>query len=333
MIRCVRRVVTAVVGVGLMLSACSREPAPPAGGAGGAQKVRLAGIVFQEDQFFRLVLFGMRAAAAEAGVELLEANSNNKPEKEIELVNTYVARKVDAILVSPLSKKGSVAALKLAHDKGITIVAHNTPVDADFPAAYIECSPEDLGRKTGAAARAFIEAQLGGQAKVAIVAFKSQVPEQSDARTGGFKAEVTRLPGVQVVAEQDAWLPEMAVKRVGDILTANPDVNIVYAANEGGTIGAVLAVKNAGKAGKVAVFGTDSSEQLLAMLQDPDGVLQAITSQQPVAVGRLAVEAALKALKGEAVEKKTFLPGTLLSRADPDGVRAFEKQLKEWMGR
>ena len=62
----------------------------------------MAGIVFQEDQFFRLVLFGMRAAAKEAGVELLEGNSYNKPEKEIELVNTYVAQGVDAILISPL---------------------------------------------------------------------------------------------------------------------------------------------------------------------------------------------------------------------------------------
>jgi sugar transport system substrate-binding protein len=315
------------IATAAFLTGCGKSETP----ATSAQKtIKLAGIVFQEDQFFRLVLFGMRDAAKVAGVELLEANSNNKPEKEIELVNTYVARKVDAILIAPLSKQGSVAALKLAHDKGITIITHNTPLAADFSASYVECSPADLGQQTGKAAREYIGKNLGGKAKIAIVAFKSQVPEQSDARTGGFKSEVTKLPGVEIVAEQDAWLPEMAIKKVGDILTAHPDVTIVYAANEGGTIGSVLAVKNAGKTGQIAVFGTDSSEQLLQMLQADDKILQAITSQRPVEVGRLAVERALKVLKGEPVEKKTYLPGVLLSRADPEGVKQFAAQFKEW---
>jgi ABC-type sugar transport system substrate-binding protein len=300
---------------------------------GAAAKPRLAGIVFQEDQFFRMVLFGMRDAAKKAGVELLEANSNSKLDKEIELVNTYIARKVDAILISPLSRKGSVAALKLAHEKGVKVICHNTPVDGDFPAAYIECSPTDLGEQTGRAARKYIEEKLGGKARIAILAFKPQVPEQSDARVGGFKKEVGQLPGVEFVAEQDAWLPEMAVKKAGDILTANPGVNILYAANEGGTVGAVMAVKNAGKTGQVAVFGTDVSEQLLGFLQAPDGVLQAITAQRPVEVGEKAVEFALKVLKGEPVEKPVYLKGVCLTRGDPDGVKAYEKQLKTWIGR
>jgi sugar transport system substrate-binding protein len=322
-----------VCGV-LAFSGCARKAAPEGEKAPAApKKIRLAGIVFQEDQFFRLVLLGMREAAAKAGAELLEANSNNKPEKEIELVNTYAARKVDAILITPLSKKGSVAALKLAHDKGIVIVTHNTPVDADFPAAYIACSHADLGKKTGAAARQFIQEKLGGKAKIATLAFKSVLPEQSDARTGGFKSEVAPLPGVEIVAEQDAWLPEMAVKKVGDILTAHPDVTIVYGANEGATVGAALAVKNAGKAGKVAVFGTDASDQLLTMLQADDDILQAITAQRPVDIGRLAVETALKAIRGEPVDKKTELDGVLLSRSDPAGVKDFQSQFKEWIGR
>lgn len=322
------RTLSALFLAGALLVGCGK---PESGTA--PKKTRLAGIVFQEDQFFRLVQFGMRDATKAAGVELLEANSNNRPDKEIELLNTYTARKVDAILVSPLSRQGSIAALKLAHDKGITIVCHNTPIAADFAAANIECNPADLGQQTGRAAREYIEKYLGGKAKIAICAFQGQVPEQSNARVGGFKSEVTKLPGVEIVAEQDAWLPEMAVKKVADIFTAHPDVNIVYAANEGGTIGSALAVKNAGKAGKVAVFGTDVSEQLLAMLQADDNILQAITAQRPVEVGRMAVEAALKALKGQPVEKKTYLPGVLLSRTAPDAVKAYEQQFKQWTGR
>jgi sugar transport system substrate-binding protein len=323
-----------VAAAGLLLAGCSKSDraAPAAAGSapGKTKQIALAGIVFQEDQFFRLILFGMRDAAKKAGVELYEANSNNKPEKEIELINTYVAKKVDAIIVSPLSKKGSVQALKQAYDQGVKIVANNSGIDADFAASTIESSAEDLGAKTGQAARKYIQEKLGGKAKVAILAFKSQVPEQSDLRSGGFKKEVTSLPGVEIVAEQDAWLPEMALKKAGDILTAHPDLNVIWAANEGGTIGAALAVKNAGKAGQIAVFGTDSSQQLLDMLQTDDNILQAITSQRPVDVGRASVDAALKAIRGEPVEKLTVLQGVLLSRDDPQAVKQFAAQFKEW---
>jgi ABC-type sugar transport system substrate-binding protein len=293
-------------------------------------KIKLAGIVFQEDQFFRLVLFGMRHAATEAGVQFLEGNSDNKPDKEVDLISTYSIRGVNAIIISPLSQSGSVQALKTAHEKGISIIVSNTPLKADFYQAYIECSSDDLGQQTGKAAVAYIQKNLGGKAKIGIVAFKSQVPEQSNARVNGFKSQVTQLPGVQIVAEQDAWLPEMAIKTVGDMLTANPDINIIYAANEGGTTGAVLAVKNAGKAGKVAVFGTDCSQQLLDMLMAPDNILQAITSQRPVEVGEQSVAMAIKAVKGEPIEKTTIVKGILLSREDPAGVNTFSEQFKQW---
>jgi ABC-type sugar transport system substrate-binding protein len=325
---------TALVAL-LAVSGCSK-PAAPADGTpppGPAASVpKIAGMVFQEDQFFRLVLFGMRDAAKKAGVELLEGNSAMKPEKEIQLVNTYVARKVDAIILSPISAKGSVVALKQAADKGIKVVTYNTSVEGDLAVSAVASIEEDLGAQTGKAAKKYIEEKLGGKAKIAVFCFKSQAPEQSEARVGGFKKEVGTLPGVEFVAEQDAWLPELGVKRVGDVLTANPEVNIIWAANEGGTVGAVMAVKNADKVGQVAVFGTDASEQLLGFLQSRDNILQAITSQRPTELGRLAVENALKAIKGEAVEKKVSLPGVCLSRTDPAGVAAFAKQLQEWIG-
>ena len=316
-----------------MLAGCGSGDGTPTSTAKKDKRPTLAGIVFQEDEFFRLVLFGMRDAAKKANVELLVGYSNNQPTKEAELVNTYIVRKVDAILVSAVSKKGSVAALKAANDKGIKIICHNTPLDADFPPVYIECSPADLGEQTGKAARKYIEEKLGGKAKIGILAFKSQVPEQSDARVGGFKKEVTQLPGVEIVAEQDAWLALPAVAKAGDILTANPDINILYSANEGGTVGAVLAVKNAGKVGKIVVFGTDFNAQLIGFLQSQDNILQAITAQRPFEVGQMAVESALKVLKGEPVEKPIYLKGVCLSRTDPAGITDFDAKLKEWIAK
>ena len=313
----------------VVLTGCAKKDA----GTEEADKPKIAGIVFQEDQFFRLVLFGMRDAAEKNGAEFFEANSLNKPDKEIQLVNTYIARGIDAIVISPLSRTASKAAMKRAHDKGVKIITYNSTIDGDIPAAYIASDQFDLGAQSGRAAAKYITEKLGGKAKVAILAYRSQVPEQSDQRSGGFKSEVTKLPGVEIVAEQDAWLAEMAIKKVGDILTANPDVNIIWAANEGGTVGSVMAVKNSGKAGKIAVFGTDTSEQLIGFLLSADNILQAIAGQKPYEIGTMGVEAALKALKGQAVEKQVVIPAFVLSRDDVKGVIKFKLELQELMNK
>lgn len=135
---------TLLIVAGLCLFSCStKQKEQP--------KKRIAGIVFQEDQFFRLVLFGMRDAAQKNGVELLEANSANKPDKEVQLINTYIANNVDAIAIAPLSAKSSVSALERAREKGITVITHNMTLESDLAASSIESDQFDIGASTGKA--------------------------------------------------------------------------------------------------------------------------------------------------------------------------------------
>jgi ABC-type sugar transport system substrate-binding protein len=292
-----------------------------------AKKLKIATVIFQEDQFFRLVQFGMKDAGEKAGAEVFSGNSDSKADKEAQLISTYITKKVDAIVISPLSTKSSGPALKKAKDAGIKIVTYNTTIDGDTASSYIESDQRDLGKKTGAEAAKYITEKLGGKAKVAIIAFKAAAAEQSDARTGGFKEELAKLPGVEIVAEQDAWLPEPAVKKAGDILTANKDLNLIFAANEGGTIGSVIAVKNAHREGKVVVFGTDTGKQISDFLLSNDNILQAVTGQAAFEMGTMAVETAIKAAKGEKVDAKVTMPGILLVRGKPEEVKAFQAKV------
>jgi len=293
-----------------------------------ADKPVIAGIVFQQDIYMKTVLAGMRAAC-KGKCTLLEANSDNKIEKEAQIIDTFIARGVNAIVLTALNPTGSVAALERARAKGITVVTVGTGVDkAGVSQAHMKSSDKDIGLSTGTAAAGFVKAKLGGKANVAILAFKSLLPVQSGDRTGGFLENANKGAELKIVAEQDAWLPEKAVAVAGDILTANPDVNIIYAANEGGTVGAMQAVKNAGKEGKVFVFGTDGSEQLGRGLLASDNVLQATTAQQPFVVGSKGVDAALELLKGKSVKTEELVPVKLLARSDKAGVEAFIKEMK-----
>jgi len=79
----------------------------------------------------------------------------------------------------------------------------------------------------------------------------------------------------------------------------------------------------------VAVFGTDAGEQIAGFLLDDDGILQAVTAQQPFEIGARAVASALDVLDGKTVPPTQSLAGVLLSRADTAGVRAFARRLKE----
>ncbi len=291
----------------------------------------IAGIVFQNDLFMRTIQIGMQKAADEKGIKLLLSNSDNKVDKESQLIDTYISRKVDAIAITPLSEKGSVAALQRAKDAGIKIIIFNTPLEADIYESYINSDQKELGQRSGEAARAYIEKNYPGQdVDVATLSFRSFLPEIAEARTGGFTGEIKDMPNVKFVSEQDAWLAEKAIVIAGDIITANPNIKVLHAANEGGTIGAVQAVKNAGKAGEIVVFGTDGSDQIAQMLTFKDNILQVSTAQQPYEIGFKAIDVAVDALNGDAVEKTIIVPARVLDRENPDDVQAFRKELKSF---
>ena len=283
-------------------------------------KLVVAGVVFQEDQFMKSLTQGYVDAAKKAGVKCLVGNTSNDQAKEAELITTYMAQKVDGLAIAPLDPKTSALTLKKANASGMKIAITNMDLStAPYIVGGYTSDNKNIGAGTGAAAVKFIKAKLGGKANIAILQFKSQVPAQSKARVDGFKSEVTKLgANVKFVADQDAWLQDKAVGVVSDILTAHPEVNVIFAANDGGTKGAVAAVKNAGLAGKVFVFGIDVDPQVISMIKSKDNILQASNGQDPYTMGYKAMETLIRSLTGKNVKatkgKTVIVPGKLVSR-------------------
>jgi ABC-type sugar transport system substrate-binding protein len=304
------------------------QPATPSPATGTSARPKIAGIGFQDDQFFKLVELGMKDAAAKVGASFTPASSAGALDKEISLLETFTANHVDAICVAPLSQKASIPALKRAHDAGIKIVTFDSAIDADFPVSSVRSRQDDLGRPTGEEARRYINEKLGGKAKVAIISYMALAPEPASQRTKGFEEQIKDMPGVKIVKRQDAWLAPEATNLVESILAAEPDLNLIWAANEGGTVGAVTAVRNAGRAGKVVVFGTDMSDQIGSFLLAKDNVLQAVTGQRPYEIGTRAMEAAVKAVRGRLIKETVSLPGTLFARERPDEIRKYQAYLR-----
>ncbi|ESX20330.1 hypothetical protein X766_08865 [Mesorhizobium sp. LSJC255A00] len=299
------------------------------GGSAMGQETVIGGMVVQQDQFDRGIQLGFEASAARGGVTLLQGNSDSKLEKESELVDTFIARGAKAIVLTPLNSDASIPALQRAADAGVKVVLFGGRLNADFPVSFIGTSHVDIGRLSGEAAADFIKNELSGKANIGVLGFRSQFQQPSDDRTSGFLEKAKVGNEIAVVATQEAWLAEQAVTVTTDMLTAHPELQIIYAANEGGTVGAVQAVRAAGLQGKVFVFGTDGSEQLVNFLLDADNVLVATTAQQPFEVGKKAMDVAQASIKGEAVDRSYDIAPFILSRSDRVAVEKYLATVKQ----
>ncbi len=299
---------------------------------------KVAGIVFQEDQFMKLLSLGYKAAADDYGAIVMLANTNNDQSKEVELINTYMTQNLDGIAISPLNQTASIEALQRAYNKGISVSIANTALDnSPFISGGFTSDNYLLGKQTGEVCAEFIRNNYprGSEVRIAVLNFKSQLPEMSTLRTNGFLDQILDIPGVTLVADQVGYLQDKAIQTAGDIITAQASqggVDIIWAANDGGTIGAVMAVKNAGLSGKTFVFGTDAAEQQLGMLRNQDNILQAVTGQDPYQIGYKTMEVLLKDILGIPSDyekgKTQIQEGILLSRTNPEGLNNFEESLK-----
>ena len=306
--------------------------------AGGEGNKLIAGIVFQEDQFFKLLSAGYQAAADEYGYEIQMTNTNNDQTRETDALNTYLAQGVAGVAISPLNTQTSPATIADVMDAGMKVAICNNSIDA-FPGAVASYSADNYSfcHQTGEAAVQFIQENYAADEtiNIGVIQFKTQIPEQSADRVNGFFAALDEA-GVnyKIIADQDAWLQDMAVETAGDMISANPDLDIIYAANDGGTVGSVMAVENAGKAGEIFVFGTDGSEQIVDLLKDDTNILQAVTAQDAFQIGYSTVEALVNAIEGTSFEgegETNIIPGIPLLRGDTEGLDTYLADLQSMM--
>ena len=339
------KVISLVVMLGMLFTACATPAAKTAATTAPAGKhetvpvapktplaakdIVVAGVVFQDDQFMKSMVQGFQDAGKTLGVkQVIVGNSSNDQVKETELINTYMSQGVNGIAIAPLSPTVSIEALKQANDKGVLVALTNSGgfTDVSFVTGGYMSDNTANGAQVGDAAVQYIQNQkLTGTIQVGIVDYDHQKPEESKLRYGGFESALKKANiDYKVVAHQSAELQDSALTKTADMITANPGIQVIFACNEGGTIGAAMAVKQAGKTGKIAVFGYDGSDQLTSMIIAGD--LQAVIAQDPYGQGVAAMTDLINFLMGKpgaSVGKLTIAPGLLLSATDKAAVNTW----------
>ncbi len=294
----------------------AEAPSEPAG-----EGYKMAGITFYSDFFMQTVIDGMKLAAEENGIEFSNHVTEFDLEKEAQIIDDLITKGVDAIIITPISSDGSIAALKKAKEAGVTVVCFNTCVNEEgIASAFLYTDGIEHGGKTGKAVAEYVKNEMGGSAKLGIL--NCEIYELCVERLDGFMAELEGLD-IEVVDNQQGFVADEAVTVAEDMLSAHPDINLMWSENEGGTVGIVQAVKTLGLGDQVPVFGLDMNMQMAQMLQSDDGILLGTTGQSPYDLGYMSLNTAVDVLNGKEVEPVTFSPAIYFGRTTPEKVQEF----------
>ena len=299
----------AVVGAVLLTltaTACNRGEAE--GGSDGTVTLAVSTL---NNPFFLQLRDGAQAAADEGGVELEVVDAQNDSATQANQLANAATQNVDAVLVNPVDSATAGQAVEPLLEGDIPVVAVDRGVEGAEVASTVASDNVDGGRQ---AAEALAEA-IDGSGQVIHL---QGVPGTSASRDRGegFAEGLKEFGDIEVVAQQPANFDRaQALNVTSNLLQANPDVTAIFAENDEMALGAIKALGD--RAGKdVVVIGFDGTPEALDAVKQ--GTMHATVAQQPEELGRVAVEQAIAAIKGEDPEKEVPVEVRLVTEQNVD---------------
>jgi inositol transport system substrate-binding protein len=271
-----------------------------------------------DDNFLTVLRNGMQDYAKTLdGVTLQVEDAQNDVAKQQSQIQNFIAAGVDAIVVNPVDTDATAAMSKIAADAGIPLVYVNRePINIDTlpeKQAFVASNEAESGT---------LETQevcklLGGKGK-AVVMMGELSNQAARMRTKDVHDVLATdaCKGITIVEEQTAnWSRTQGADLMTNWLSAGLEFDAVIANNDEMAIGAIQALKAAGRPmDKVVIGGVDATQDALAAMAAGD--LDVTVFQNAAGQGKGALDAALKFARGETVEKKVYIPFELVTPAN-----------------
>jgi len=305
---------TTVLGAGLILSGCGNSGASQSSAStdqddsSGQTKVSVI-LKALNSENWKLVQRGAMDAGKEAGVtvEVLGPNAETEVEKQVSLIEDQITSGADALVIAPSQPSAVLNVLQQADD--VPVVFADT--DADYPekVSFVGTGNLAAGQEGGE----FIASKLKKGDKVAIIRGALGDKTHDDRTAGAEKA--LKEAGIKIETVQPADSDRSkAMNVMENILQSNPNINAVFVTSEEMALGALRGAE--AKNSKVLVVGFDGNSEGLKSIKS--GGLDAEVAQDPYKIGYLSVEAAVKALNGESVEKRIDTGATVITKENVD---------------
>ncbi|MBC7326851.1 substrate-binding domain-containing protein [bacterium] len=261
--------------------------------------------------FWIRVTNGINEECNKRGVKVIVTDAQDNPNKQLSDVEDLIQKKVDALLISPYESDPIVPAVQSANRANIPVIIVDIGTSGGEYASLIISDNIKGGKLAGE----YMVKVLNGEGKVAHI--QCQLGAVNAQKRGQGFEEALKGTGVKVVAKRPAdSRRDLAMKVMEDILQRHPDLDGVFAQNDEMALGALQAIEAAGKLGKIKVIGFDGNKDALEAIKA--GKMLATVAQLPEEMGKMAVDVALKVLKGEKVEKNIYVPVTLVTKENVD---------------
>ncbi len=264
-------VAVATVTIAAALAAAAPGPAAPGGAAPAfqprplqpGQKYRVGFSQCTVKEPWRVLFNEMlrREAALHPDVDLEVQDADDKTDKQVADVRSFIVRGFDAILVSPKESPGLTGVVKEAAEKGIPVVVLDRDVNFKGYACFVGGDNLKIGRAAGEHAVKL----LGGPGRAKGVIYEicgglASTPAQE--RRDGFHQVVGGEPGIRMIGGLDGdWKLNRGLVLMQDALKSNPKIDLVYAHNDPMAYGAWQAAKQAGREREIRFIGIDGIPQ------------------------------------------------------------------------
>ncbi len=269
-----------------------------------------------DDKFGTLLRNGMEEYANTLeNVDLQIEDAQNDVAKQQSQVQNFIAAGVDAIIVQPVDTDATTVISKIAADAGVPLVYVNRePVNVDTlpqTQAFVASNEVDSGTlQTQEVCRL-----LNGKGK-AVVIIGELSNQAARMRTKDIHDVLAtdKCKGIEIVEEQTAnWQRTQGADLMTNWLSAGFEFDAVIANNDEMAIGAIQALKAAGRSmDSVVVGGIDATDDALAAMAAEE--LDVSVFQDAIGQGKGSIDAALKLAKGEPVKKKIYIPFELVTK-------------------
>lgn len=268
--------------------------------------------------FWVSVQAGAMAAGQALNVDVLWNGPPSETDyaRQIQIVDSMIARQVDGLAVAAQDRTTLNASLDRAAAAHIPVTVFDSGVDSTNYLTFLATNNYQAGQM---AARK-LAALLHGKGKIAMLMHAPGSKSTMD-REAGFEDSLrTEFPGIRIAARQYSMSDRSKARDATEnFLTAQPDLDGLFASAEPGSVGAALALKSRGLAGKIRFVAFDASDDLVEDLKD--GSIDALVAQDPFRMGYEAVKTLVDKLRGTDPPKMIDLSATVVTKGDLDKPR------------
>lgn len=266
-----------------------------------------------DNPYIQSMIKSNRAECAKLKFNCIELDGQGDAATQANQVDTMISRGVDGILFFPADVNAVTPMLTKLKAAEIPVVSYgNRVLEGDLP--LITAAVDENSHQQGFTIGDQVCKDAHGAAwKVGMIGGVSGGYTATQ-RAAGFEEALTKnCPSVKVVASQPADFDRAkALSAAEDMLQAHADLNAIYSHDDNMAIGARDAVKAAGRASRVSIYGIGGMGEYLDLLAQ--GKVRATVFQSPVKFGTTPVETMAKILRGEKVEKFVFFDSPLVTK-------------------